>query len=360
MKPFEKSELPRMVRTPDHIEDEAAAWADLLRDCRDPETFWAFERWRAADPAHAKAFDSIDSAYRTVRSVGESRALSDMENETMGRVAAHARRNRRRLGAMLVGLAASIVAVIGITGGSLHEMQYLRDRAVHMLAGESLYRTAVGERLTVALDDGSLLTLNTDSRAVVKYRDNIRGVTLLAGQALFEVAKSPNRPFVVTAGTRTVTAVGTAFDVRLSDSVFEVTMLEGSVVVEPQQDYPKLAAASKSSAATRTELGAGEQFIVTDVKKAPVIRKTDPRRATSWREGQIIFENDALAYAVSELNRYGRRHLVLSDPRLANLRVSGAFNTSNTGVFIDMLTVHLPVRVDDTGDDSIVLSYAGS
>ncbi len=360
MKPFEKTQYPRMVRTADRIEGEAAEWADLLQDSKDPETFRSFERWCAADTAHGLAFDRISSAYRNVRTaIGDSRALSDMESETMARVAAHARRNRRRLGAVFAGLAASVIAVIAFTGGSWSELEYLRDRAGHMLVGESLYRTAVGERLSVALVDGSMLTLNTDSRAVVRYRDGIRGVTLLSGQALFEVAKNPGRPFVVTAGGRTVTALGTAFDVRLSNRIFEVTMLEGHVVVQPQPEHGGLKYANAGLIDARTELGPGDQLVATAVSDAPIVRKADARRATSWREGQIIFDNDALAYAVGELNRYGRRQLVLSDPRLSNLRVSGAFNTSNTGVFIEMLTVHLPVRVTESGEERVVLSYGG-
>jgi transmembrane sensor len=260
---------------------------------------------------------------------------------------------------VVAALAASVVAVIAFTGGSLSELQYLRDRAGHMLVGESLYRTAVGERLAVPLEDGSLLTLNTDTRAVVRYRDGIRGVTLQRGQALFEVAKDASRPFVVTAGGRTVTALGTAFDVRLSDSRFEVTMLEGRVVVAQQPEHAPLKYANADLIGIPTELGAGDQLLSTATVKRPVVRKADARRVTSWREGQIIFDNDALDYAVDELNRYGRQKLVLSDPRLANLRVSGAFYTRNTGVFIDMLTVHFPVHVKESGDDRVVLSYDG-
>src|SRR5690606_18195659 len=119
------------------------------------------------------------------------------------------------------------------------------------------------ERLAVPLDDGSLLTLNTDTRAVVRYRDGIRGVTLQKGQALFEVAKDPSRPFVVTAGQRTVTALGTAFDVRLSESRFEVTMLEGRVVVAPQSAHAPLTYADADLVDDRTELGPGDQLVAT-------------------------------------------------------------------------------------------------
>lgn len=358
MKSFETTRYPRVVRTAGLIEEEAAAWVDRLQDNQDLQVFEAFEQWRTADAEHARAYERVNAAYSGILDgIGGWRALSEMESQTMTNVAAHARHTRRRLGVVLAGLAASVVAVIAFTGGSLSELQYLRDRAGHLLAGESLYRTAVGERLALPLDDGSLLTLNTDTRVVVRYRDHVRGVTLLRGQALFEVAKDASRPFVVTAGERTVTALGTAFDVRLSDSRFEVTMLEGRVVVARQPEHAPIKYASVESMAAPTELGAGDQLLASATVDGPVVRKTDARRITSWREGQIIFDNDALDYAVSELNRYGRQKLVLSDPRLADLRVSGAFYTRSSDVFIDMLTVHFPVRVQETSDDRIVLSY---
>src|SRR5690606_34195438 len=77
------------------------------------------------------------------------------------------------------------------------------------------FRTELGQRSTVTLPDGSVVTLNTDTVVRTRADGERRLVYLDKGQAFFEVAKDPRRPFVVTAAGRTVTALGTAFDVRV-------------------------------------------------------------------------------------------------------------------------------------------------
>lgn len=340
------------------VEDQAVAWCDALIDGNDdPALCEAFERWRA-EPAHAQAYERIRRAYSTTRAaVGSSQQLMAMENEILARAATQSGVGRRRFAAAIAAaLVLALVAGYAMSGGSWQELQYLKDRARYALAGDTLYRTAVGERLVVSLEDGSVLTLNTDSRALVQYHDGVRGVALMNGQALFQVAKDPSHPFVVTAGGRRVTALGTAFDVRVDDRELEVTLIEGRVTIEPEARGEKPRA---SLAALRTELTPGEQLVVSAKSTKPVVRKTNVERTISWRDGQIIFDNDTLAYAVGELNRYGKRKVVLTDDRLAGMHVSGAFDTSNTGVFIDMLTAYLPVRVVEADDDRVVLGYRG-
>lgn len=104
------------------------------------------------------------------------------------------------------------------------------------------------------------------------------------------------------------------------------------------------------------QLTAGEQLVATAADAAPIVREANVQRETSWRNGQLIFENDRLADAVKEINRYGGRRVVLDDARLGELRVSGIFNTGNTAVFVETLTNYFPLRVAESGPDEIVLA----
>lgn len=337
--------------------DDAAAWSDALqRYPQDRELRVAFEQWRNASPRHAAAFDRLDRSYRQVREAGASEALMKLRSQTLARVSAHSRRRNHRLAAVASGLAATVVIAITaawLSGGSWQQLQQMQENALHALKGDTVYRTAPGERLAVTLQDGSLLTLNTDSRAVVQYRDGTRGVNLVHGQALFEVAKDPAHPFVVTAGGRKVTALGTAFDVRVSEDRFAVTLIEGRISVEPERAASN---ARPSPTPVRTELSPGEQLIVAAATPAPVIKKADAKRTISWRDGQVIFQDDVLADAVQEINRYGGRRIELADPRLNTLRISGAFNTGNTAGFVATLTSYFDVRVVETDDQRILLA----
>jgi len=55
--------------------------------------------------------------------------------------------------------------------------------------------------------------------------------------------------------------------------------------------------------AEHEDLLPGDQLIVTAARPA-TRHKADVAKATSWREGQIIFDDDTLGNAVAEINRY--------------------------------------------------------
>lgn len=351
------------------IRDRAAEWSDLLRhhgeraDVRED-----FERWRAQRPEHAEVFGRIDATHRLAHAARHSEPMAELERETLRRIAVRRGRKRRRnfaiAASFLVATVAGLMTVDGVRG----ELDYWRDSALYALAGDSLYRTAVGEQRELALRDGTVVTLNTDSRAAVQYGDDTRAVTLLRGQALFEVARDESRPFVVAAGDRWIRALGTAFDVRLSEQRVEVVLIEGHVSVEEvseprpvateSTDKPQPTIHSPQATVYRpqtTILDPGELFIAAAALPEPIVRETDVRRATSWREGQLIFRNDRLARAVDEVNRYSKRKIVLADDALGDIRVSGIVNTGNTAVFVETMVKYYPVEIVDQGRRRIVL-----
>ncbi len=367
----------------DSIREQAASWSDRLRHRGgDARLRAAFEAWRQAHPLHAETFARIDAAHRLARAAVGSPALAVLERDTLARLA---RRRRRQWGQRSLAIAASLLVMTtvglltaGGNGYTLQAVQQLPAQARHLLAGERYFHTTIGERRAIALADGSTLTLNTGSRAVVRYRDDRRSVTLQTGQALFEVAKDPQRPFVVTARNRTITALGTAFDVRLSARDLAVTLIEGKIevaevvgptVAEGAADAPPhhspltphgaAGAPSTQHSALSTVLTPGQQLLVATANPQPVLRDADLKRATSWRNGQLIFRDDRLADAIDEINRYSTRKVVLADPSLGDLRVSGIVNTGNTAVFVETMVNYYPLRVIQTSDERVVLARRG-
>jgi transmembrane sensor len=249
--------------------------------------------------------------------------------------------------------------------------------------------TATGERLNISLDDGSQVTLNTRTELEVTLTARERYIHLIHGQALFDVAHDHNRPFVVEADSRRFIAVGTAFDVRLDAGSVELTMLEGTVRVEhaPAPPPPQRSDAAKSAAARRGPAGAndagrsnvgertagaellaqssggayiprlvaaGEQLKAGEGSDDRVL-PADAERVTSWRRGQIIFDNTRLGDAIAEVNRYSATQLRLEDPALAELRLSGAFSTSRPRLFVEALTNYFPVQIERADEHVMVL-----
>lgn len=342
------------------IDDAAAVWSETLRESGgDLRVGQAFENWRGASPAHAEAFDRIEAAQRTVQALADTPELLALRHETLARVTVHRQRwGRVAASALAASCVAALAGTLLLNAGSwtrLPDRVYDGMRtALH--GGERIYETAVGERLVATLQDGSTITLNTASRALVHFEDGLRKVTLERGQALFEVAKDKSRPFIVTAGDRRVTALGTAFDVRLSDRMFEVTLIEGRVAVEPEAMLAPNRTPAPMRAAQRAELKPGQQLVAL-ASRAPIVRTADLKRVTSWRNGRVIFENDPLGSAIDEMNRYARRHVTLADPQLARLKISGAFDTGDTTVFIEALTQYFPIEIRQQTEDTVVLAW---
>lgn len=335
--------------TPDRrhrIDDRAAEWSDVLRHRGgDPALRGAFEAWCAADPANAAAFARIDTAHRLARSTRGSARTRVLLRQTHARIAAR-RQRRQRYTAIAAGLAAA--ALIATSLIAPHRITGLTEQVRYALAGERLLQTGIGERRRARLADGSTLTLNTASRAVVAYRDGQREVRLLSGQALFEVARDPERPFVVIAGERSVTALGTTFDVRRRDDTLDVLLIEGRVAI---RDVAPLRPAPGPAASAPSALPLNEPVVLAPGQRLHIsgqtqrIEQADVARATSWRQGHLIFHGDRLEQVLAEVNRYRSKPLRLTDPALGDLRISGVVNTDATHVFVETITTYYPLRV---------------
>jgi transmembrane sensor len=329
--------------TPDDVFDLAARWHSLMED-DEPSmaTCERFEAWLAADPKNRTAYDSIERSW-----AGLGEAVVDDRILEMRREARSAPQKRRSPWRPPLSIAASILVVVTVAVGIL-----IRYSPLTAQRDATDYVTQVGERSTITLPDGSTVVLNTASRIQVAFDEQTRRVQLLAGQAWFEVAKNQPRPFVVEAGDRIVTAHGTAFDVRIEDhDRVQVTLIEGRVSVETNTRT-----GAGPTVHEHEDLLPGDQLTVTAARPG-VKRKTDVAKATSWREGQIIFDDDTLETAVAEVNRYSPKKIIL-DPRLANLRMSGVFIAGRSDSFVQTVTGHFSIKVTPDGEGQLLLSAA--
>jgi transmembrane sensor len=220
------------------------------------------------------------------------------------------------------------------------------------------YKTGLGEQKIVELPDHSHMTLDARTRLRVRFTPDARIVELLDGQAQFSVAKDPARPFKVEAGGKTIVAVGTVFDVEYVDQQVRVAMVEGRVAVLPQDPTSSAkmpGTDTKSGSPTPIELSAGEALQVRADGAATVVPKADIEAATAWRQGKIIFRDQTLAEAVHRLNRYSHTQVLIDDPTLAQMRVSGVFESGDAQAFAEAMQAYLPVIADGLNSSVIHL-----
>lgn len=325
--------------------EQAAAWHARLTESVASEALRAeFDRWREADCANAAAYERIAAACRLVRDLADSSPMLALRHETLARIVVPGHRARFRP-AIAAGLATLLTCSAALLVGQLPSFDQAPTKpAVLAVPAPRVYRTALGERMTIALVDGSTAALNTSSRLRVEYSSSERRLVLEAGQALFEVAKGQSRRFSVIVGDRTVTAHGTTFDVRLDKAKIEVALIEGQVTV-----------GRNGGLGDRPTRMTSNDVLVAAGATSRVRKVGDARQIVSWRDGLVLFDNDRLADAISELNRYVSDPIVLGDSRLAGLRVSGVFKTGETMPFVEALELGFAVRAERNGQGQIVL-----
>jgi transmembrane sensor len=262
-------------------------------------------------------------------------------------------RGRFWLGAIAAGLAA--VATLSVLLSPI-------------LQGQTI-ETDRGERREVVLADGSVLEIDPQTRIRVAFEDRTRRVYLERGRALFRVAKNATRPFLVQADGTTVRAVGTAFGVEHRDQGVIVTVAEGKVGVYASEvpARQELKESSTTGAAapaltwiesggrpTEVLLTAGQQVRMPSSGTAEPVRKVNSDRELAWAKGQLVLDDESVADAVAEFNRYNRIQLRVTDEALAMRRVSGVFDASDLESFIGFLQTVASVHVT-RGESEIIM-----
>lgn len=298
---------------------EAAAWmARLHGPNRSPEVEAGFRRWLAEAPEGAAAFEWLTDTWE------KSARLRRRPVEQL-----RAERSSLRISLPRAALAAAAAAIVAIVG----TMLYLQNNALI---------TRVGEQRIVRLEDGSRMHLNTDTRVVVHYDKQQRGIELRKGEALFDVAPRADRVFVVTAGDRQIRAVGTSFMIRRDERSLAVTLVEGKVTVAPIEGNSAGYALAPGAAVSgptvwsgppdAIQLAAGERLTIR-VGEPARIDRPPLDRVSAWQRGQVAFDDTPLADALSEMNRYSDMQLAISGSTSTAIRVSGVFKAGDSTDF---------------------------
>ncbi len=187
----------------------------------------------------------------------------------------------------------------------------------------------------MALPDGSVLDINTGTRAVARLYERKRIVELQEGEIFFSVEHDAERPFIVDAGDSRVVVTGTRFNVRYEAQSARVSVESGSVEVSSGPWWNR----QSRSLVKGQGVNAGRGQDLGDVEQL------DLSTELAWQRGKIVFENTPLSQAVAEINRYLDRPTRLDAPALRDHRIAGIFDVDDPQALIDMLPEFAPVRV---------------
>ncbi|WDZ96245.1 FecR domain-containing protein [Herbaspirillum sp. WKF16] len=301
---------------PPQVAERALEWLVELQAQPVPAaTVAAWQCWRAAHADHERAWQRIESV-------------------------------RGRLQPLASPVSAAIAQAALAPRGSARRRQIVKTLAVTLFAGGAAwgaaelapwrewnadYRTAIGERRTLTLADGTQLMMNTASAADVAYGAGERRIRLLAGEILATTAKDgAARPFLVETAHGAAHALGTRYTVRLLGERTEVSVYQGAVRLAPRQGPARVLQAGERGSFSATGADAASPA---------------DAAAIGWTDGFIIARGMRLDDFLAELGRYSRDALSC-DPAVAGLRVSGSFPVADTGRVMETVAGTLSLQAE--------------
>ncbi len=318
------------------VQAQAADWyARMHAEDAAPDQA-AFDAWLAADPAHGAEYEKLERGLALSGGLAATdvyRHTHDLEQFARPKWATAPR----------MALAASLVFAILLTVVFVSQRGAAPDKLV-MLAETS----RLGEIRAVKLPDGTAVTLDTDSRIETRFDKTSRRVRLLQGRARFDVKPDPARLFIVEAAGRDISVDGTRFDVQRVNNRVRVQSLDGLVSVRPSRATPQYASFT---------VPAGQQVIFSDRDDTgrPVKATAGSER---WVEGMLFYQGAPLSTVLAETNRYSARHIVLADPALGDLKVTGAFRPLPVEELAKELAAAFGLKVTKTSSGDLLLSRA--
>lgn len=276
----------------------------MVRLDRDPspKNVEGFHRWRSSDQRH------YEEALKAGAVVTDSERLHGPSLDLLIRAEQQSRERSMRLA-----FAASICAFLVVPAAVYWALtsSSLRPAAVVAI----MLRSNVGEIRKVPLSDGSTVILDTATAVRIELATDRRRAVLEKGRARFSIAKAAV-PFELSAGTQTV---------HIDQGVVDLSRLAGSpsvrLISENSQNSAKGSASEKATVASQT--------VVSESETPPRIGGVADQSRVDWTTARMSFTGARLEDVIAYANRYTIQQIIVRDPGLKGLRVTGVIRTGD-------------------------------
>jgi transmembrane sensor len=249
--------------------------------------------------------------------------LPEIANQKIGIAASSETRETKsnkksKLVKLSFGLAASLVLVLSVSYIFYSNTRYQKvtDNPISVEPVTIERISPRGNKKLISLPDGSLATLNADSK--LTYKDDfIHNRTLtLEGEGFFEVVRDEKYPFTVITNNISTTALGTSFNIKAykGNPNIEVTLASGLVLVENILDK------------NQVEIQPGEAVHYSEDNRILQKQNVDLQHVLGWKKGILHFQKTPFNEIVEDLERwYGVEIEIKGIDQIPQYKCSGTF-----------------------------------
>jgi len=206
-------------------------------------------------------------------------------------------------------------------------------------------QTAIGQITSYVLPDNTNMTVAANSAVEVDFSRQKRIIPLARGEVYLDVEHDREHPFVIAInGTHEVVVTGTKLNVNYdpSNNAVEVAVLEGRINVNRH-----------TAQLESQEMTAGEVILFPEAG-APERRNLTPEQAAAWRVHQLFFDDARLSEILTEVNRYTPKPVVVADPELERLTLTGEFTAGDTATLRVSLQKLYGITAQDLGNQWVL------
>ena len=200
-------------------------------------------------------------------------------------------RKRRFLNQPMANIAATLLILAVVFAVVFQFTQRENGEGNKSIVEKDAKSTTLGQKSTIFLNDGSIITLNSASSIAypATFGDGSREVEL-TGEAFFQIAPDPKKPFIVHTNGLSVTALGTSFNIRSypHENDIQVALNSGKIKV----------ADNRQSAIIDTP---NEGVLYNNPNKKMKTFQFDSKEAFAWKDGILYFKN---AYFEEMIDRF--------------------------------------------------------
>lgn len=310
--------------------DQAAHWFAVLRGPNADREQAGFEEWLGASELNRKAFAEVSAIFAGAGVLKTSAIYRTRKPQGMVRPA---RIWRPAALAASIGLA----LLVGVMWTQLRPWQ----QAAAPAPGQT-FTTRPGAMQDVALDGGAMLALDSATEVRLEQRYNGSVVTLVRGRVRLTLDHT-SPAIVVRVGNSEIASSHGKFDVSWTDERDpQVQLYEGQARAQPF-----LQRAAVLTGGNAIPVGRPVRLTRAGIEILDLRYGVDER---DWPEGWAQYRSIPLSELARRANRYASRPIVIADPAIGDLRVSGRFRLGNADVIARSMAHVFGLEVTDRSD----------